>query len=180
MARTNHKGFAVIAWGSVIWDKNRKLPLSSKWQPNGPELPVEFARITSESRKNKARVTLVLLSGATLVQTYWAKIRVSSIEEAREYLADVERCTGKNPLKNIGIWARDGTKCGRLVNVLADIDEWARKKKLDGVVWTDLAPNLPTWKKDAYDNNLPRCVIVHIEKQIKAKPESARRGQGIR
>ena len=39
-------GIAVVGWGSLIWDP-RQLPVRSSWQPDGPELPVEFAYLSA-------------------------------------------------------------------------------------------------------------------------------------
>lgn len=37
---------AIIGWGSLVWDP-RDLPIESPWHDDGPELPIEFARISS-------------------------------------------------------------------------------------------------------------------------------------
>jgi hypothetical protein len=47
-----------LGWGSLIRDQG-KLPVRGTWQGDGPELPVEFAR-----QSTNGRVTLVVTEGA--------------------------------------------------------------------------------------------------------------------
>jgi hypothetical protein len=76
---------AVVGWGSLIWDP-RQLPLVSPWHPDGPELPVEFARVSRDGR-----LTLSLCEGAADVRTLWAVMSCGTLDEARQHLAGRER-----------------------------------------------------------------------------------------
>jgi hypothetical protein len=58
---------AVIGWGSLIWDP-RELDRQGRWHTCGPRLPIEFARISKD-----VRLTLVIVKGADLQQTYWVR-----------------------------------------------------------------------------------------------------------
>ena len=49
---------AIIGWGYLIWDP-RGLDIELPWQPDGPLLPVEFARFA-----NPPRLLPVLVEGA--------------------------------------------------------------------------------------------------------------------
>ena len=53
---------AVLGWGSLIWCP-RELILAGEWKPDGPFLPVEFARVSQDKR-----LTLVLYPGTEPVQ----------------------------------------------------------------------------------------------------------------
>src|SRR6185312_7302266 len=44
----------ILGWGSLIWDP-RELPREGTWIQQGPLLPIEFSRISSD-----ARLTLVI------------------------------------------------------------------------------------------------------------------------
>ena len=87
---------ACLGWGSLIWDP-RTLPVSPRWNEDGPSLPVEFARHSSKS----GRVTLVLESGAQPVQTLWASLAVAGLPEAREALRSREETVPQY----IGYWS---------------------------------------------------------------------------
>jgi len=43
------KKIAVIAWGSLVWDK-RSLRIADKFECTGPRLPIEFCRISGDGR----------------------------------------------------------------------------------------------------------------------------------
>jgi len=51
---------ALIGWGYLVWDP-RSLDLEREWRPDGPLLPVEFARFASGPR-----LLPVLVEGAPL------------------------------------------------------------------------------------------------------------------
>ncbi|MHB2268110.1 hypothetical protein [Pseudaminobacter salicylatoxidans] len=48
---------AVLAWGSLVWDR-QKLAIADDFDPSGPQLPVEFCRISGGGR-----LTLVIDCG---------------------------------------------------------------------------------------------------------------------
>lgn len=37
----------VLGWGSLIWNPG-DLKINSEWQKDGPTLPIEFARVSSD------------------------------------------------------------------------------------------------------------------------------------
>jgi hypothetical protein len=40
---------ACVGWGSLVWDP-RDLPVKGAWRPDGPRLPIEFARQSDNGR----------------------------------------------------------------------------------------------------------------------------------
>jgi len=40
----------VLGWGSLIWDPRELKIKNSEWQKDGPNLPIEFARISQDGR----------------------------------------------------------------------------------------------------------------------------------
>ena len=130
---------AVLGWGSLIWAPG-DLPLASDWFEDGPNVPVEFARVSKDGR-----LTLVV-HGTMELPVLWAKLDVASLEEARRELGWREGCVkGSNTTlmsRHIGWW-RPGEQSedpkysnGHAVSV----SSWAKSKALDGVVWTALPP----------------------------------------
>src|SRR5438105_135185 len=82
---------AVLGWGSLIWNP-RELRLASHWHPDGPLLPIEFARI-SGSRDGPPRLTLVFRQEADKVRTLWAQSGLDKLDDAIENLAKREHTT---------------------------------------------------------------------------------------
>lgn len=114
-----------LGWGSLIWDP-RSLPMTGEWNDDGPLLPVEFARQSSDGR-----LTLVLMPGARPVPTFWTRLDVADVADAVTTLSARERCPGKF----IGRWP-----AGRAGEVSDVVESWATQKGVGGVVWTDLPP----------------------------------------
>jgi len=40
---------AVLAWGSLVWDR-RDLAVAGNFEPTGPRLPIEFCRVSGDGR----------------------------------------------------------------------------------------------------------------------------------
>jgi hypothetical protein len=122
-------GIACIGWGSLIWHP-KSLPLTSGWYPDGPELPIEFARHSAGDR-----VTLVLVSGAQPVRALWAYLRAANMDEAREALrvreSTVARCIGSIESGRTATDQLGGEQ----------IADWCDRRGLAGAVWTALGPS---------------------------------------
>jgi hypothetical protein len=119
---------ACLGWGSLIWNPcglhvERG---TNAWHPDGPELPVEFAR---ESSCN--RLTLVLLPEGKRVATLWAEMLDGGLKDARSNLAHREKAN----VVRIGVWPSDRRYLHK-----ATIGSWANERGFDAVVWTALAP----------------------------------------
>ena len=126
---------ACLGWGSLVWDP-RDLPIKGKWHEDGPILPIEFARQSSDGR-----ITLVIVRELTIpkVPSLWAFLDVETIDDAVKRLRQREGIPSKNENKHIGRWLkRDGIQVDD--SIVAIIGKWALDKGLEGVVWTDLPP----------------------------------------
>lgn len=119
-----------LGWGSLVWDP-RELPVHGRWFEDGPFLPVEFARQSSDGR-----LTLVLVRGATPVRTLWAPFSVGTVAEAREALRKREGVLESNADAHIAAWVSTAMRDSNPV----EIGRWARRLELDAVVWTALSP----------------------------------------
>ncbi len=128
---------AILGWGSILWCP-RKLETDGEWQPDGPRLPIEFARI---SGKNADILTLVLLKEVEPIQTYWIKSGKAQLDEARENL---RICEGKKlDIGDMGYLTRDG--CGwftPFTQIESTLRDWLKgKPDLDAMIWTGLGSN---------------------------------------
>lgn len=122
---------ACIGWGSLIWDK-RDLDVDGAWRADGPLLPVEFARQSSDGR-----ITLVIVQGFGSVPTLWSVFNTRDLAEARESLRQREGVPGSRAGDLIADWHRGENPVSEPdVTIFA----WAAEKGLDAAVWTNLAP----------------------------------------
>ena len=65
-----------LGWGSLIWNPGH-LPLSGKWEKDGPALPIEFAR-----ESGRKRMTLVIADVPEMVTSLWALLKVDRLDTA--------------------------------------------------------------------------------------------------
>jgi hypothetical protein len=120
---------ACLAWGSLVWDpRELKSALAGDWRPDGPMLPVEFARA---SDGGEGRLTLVLVEGARPVPVFWAELNARDLAAAREALRAREGCREAG----VAYWPGDAGRLG-----YEAIQSWATLQGLDHVVWTGLGP----------------------------------------
>ena len=119
-----------LGWGSLIWDP-RDLPIRGGWFDDGPLLPIEFARESSDGR-----ITLVICDVSYRVRACWALMDAVELNVAKSDLATREGVKEKDIEKFIGFWEAVSSKSyGGAAN---DIAQWASTKGLDAVVWTNL------------------------------------------
>lgn len=126
----------MVGWGSLIWDP-RQLPLGSRWRPDGPELPVEFARVSGDGR-----LTLVLREGVGAVRTLWAITSCTALDEARDHLARRERTDAARigSLDSHGHCQVESLDPIHRAS-LPQLASWVAERDLEGVIWTGLPSN---------------------------------------
>ena len=115
---------ACLGWGSLYWNPVG-LPVSD-WKLDGPELPLEFARLSGGGR-----VTLVLVPSGLRVPVLWTVLNVPSLDTAVSAL----RVRENTKSAWIGRWP-----CRSPDTYSGEIGKWAARKELDGVVWTAIPP----------------------------------------
>jgi hypothetical protein len=159
---------ACLGWGSLIWDSG-SLKTKSIWFEDGPKLPIEFARQSSDDR-----ITLVIVRGKEIpwVQSLWALLDVKSMEGAIEMLRAREGIPKSNIDKHIGSCTSSDT-VENDDEIAKSIQNWLVRNDndLDGVVWTDLPP-----KFNGINNRIPSVgeVIKHIQSLEGERAERAK------
>jgi hypothetical protein len=123
---------AIIGWGYLIWDR-RGLDVLPEWHPDGPRLPIEFARFA-----DPPRILPVLVEGASPQPTFWTLSHKRSMLAAAADLA-VREGVGN---QEIGQWSREESM-RKPLGVEAVVAAWVEGKGLDGAVWRAIQPNLP-------------------------------------
>ncbi|MDB5963646.1 MAG: hypothetical protein JWQ72_146 [Polaromonas sp.] len=121
---------ACIAWGSLIW-KPGNLPLASAWRPDGPKLPLEFARVS-----DGGELAVVLCPDAPATPTWWALLALPDLEAARACLREREQAAPEHPEWIGSIPPAPGADDGPA----SAIGAWLRTRALDACVWTALPP----------------------------------------
>ena len=131
---------AFLGWGSLIWDP-RNLRTKGEWKNDGPSLPIEFMRLSS-----RRRITLVIYPGEREVQTLWIKADFEDLDDAIDNLSTRE--------STVSGWIGYVTlpdctsRCRAEPGELEHIQQWAKEKELDAVVWTDLKDNPKRFTKE--------------------------------
>lgn len=126
---------ACLGWGSLLWDP-RSLPMAGSFKADGPWLPIEFSRVAQDGR-----VTLAIDPAAPVIQTYWVRLSVSTLEDAVSGLGAREKISPERWKDWIGLQTRDLPECnsGETTPEVRDtIASWLAEKPLDAVVWTAL------------------------------------------
>jgi hypothetical protein len=121
---------ACVGWGSLIWDK-RDLDVDG-WRADGPVLPVEFARQSSDGR-----ITLVIAPRCEPVTTLWSLFNTRDLAEARESLRQRERIPRSSAGDLIADWHRGENPASEHD---VTISAWAATRDFEAAVWTNLSP----------------------------------------
>lgn len=131
---------AFLGWGSLIWDPRPEFDEHHEtWQEDGPELPLEFARI-SKSRSMALTLVLDSMHGARCRVAYARSKR----RDPQDSICDLRSREGTT-LRNIGYYFADGSARQARDDATATvISRWAAAKGFDVVVWTDLPSNFRT------------------------------------
>ena len=122
---------AILGWGSLVWNP-RDLPLASPWLQGGPELPIEFSRISSDGR-----LTLVIdrVNGVGAASRFASSAR-GELELAVE---DLRRREGPTRRENIGSVIAQSDPRSR--DIASQIAQWCGTAAFDAAVWTALGSN---------------------------------------
>jgi len=121
---------ACLGWGSLIWDPGA-LPIRRDWFTDGPFVPVEFTRQSSNGR-----VTLVIDANASPIRVLWAQMLSADLSSAEKALRDREGITAEHSESRIGSWERGEAAPASI----PDLPTWAEAHGLDAAIWTALGP----------------------------------------
>lgn len=165
---------AIIGWGSLIWDR-RGLPKEGTWQKGGPELPIEFSRVSKD-----ARLTLVIdETNGVVVPTRYVLSPRSLIQDA---VADLREREG-TARKYVGfVDIQHGTGSGQEFPQQPKVRDWCHREGFDGAVWTALPPNFKeqVGKDFSVDNSvsylkgLPKDARENALHYIQSAPEEVK------
>ncbi len=159
---------AIIGWGSLIWDQGNLKISSERWSLDGPRLPVEFIRKSSNGRITLVICDKYLDNPDIWVKTYWNYSTLESLETAR---IDLRKREGTPDIANIGFYYQDqcSARNDRILNI---IRKWAKEKGLIGVIWTDFGSkrNLETSNVIPYLRTLQGGLLTEAKCYIEKAP----------
>ncbi len=141
---------AILGWGSLLWDERPEFEEQLDgccWNFDGPELELEFSRI-SESRCDALTLVVDRERGAPTTVA-WRLSKRASVEEV---VCDL-RCREGTSRKNIGLVDFNAGRFDCPV-----VREWASPKGLVAVVWTALKPGF----EDVCRDELVEKAVKHV------------------
>lgn len=138
---------AVLGWGSLTWDP-RDLAIEGPFLSGGPELPLEFSRISGGNR-----LTLVVDETAGLIcPTLAARSSFNDLTAALTNLWSREGSgaeklpaniptSGRVGFVNIASGEQSAKAMERHPTAVASIRKWGSEHDFGAVIWTSLASN---------------------------------------
>ena len=144
----------ILAWGSLIKNNGVLSIKNDNWFSDGPMLPIEFARISTDNR-----ITLVIFPPFEEVTTYYNISSFNELELAKENLAKREGTT----LSNIGsINFKTGEVFSKKIpaELKKTFSIWNFNRDFDALIWTDLDENFKTKMKRPFSLE---ASIVHLK-----------------
>ena len=138
--------YAVLGWGSLIWDLDTLAPhVRLPWRMGaGPRLPMEFSRVSA-----KRRMGLVVCLDPEVgvpCQTHAIASARGALAQAIADLALRERAP---ELRIGGVCLASGAAQGR-EGIVGIVRDWCRQTGWTGAVWTDLLPNYAETAGEAF------------------------------
>jgi hypothetical protein len=161
-----------LGWGSLVWEP-KDLPIRSEWFKDGPFLPIEFTRQSSDGR-----ITLVITDGMPFVRTLWSIMASGDMDYCVNALANRERISQNNIDIDIGIIRAGESVRNSNVKITNLILDWSSRLGIDAVIWTNLPPKfngikdvIPEPKQVVdYLNTLPSNKLLIAKKYILNTP----------
>jgi hypothetical protein len=138
---------AILGWGSLLWDP-RELQLATPFELAGPNLPIEFCRIS----KNRRLTLIIDETFGTLCQTYAAVSAFDNLDDAVENLrlreempnaADVGVIITASP-------ERSALAAERHPHAVETIADWALHAGYGAAIWTALGSVFETQTKEPF------------------------------
>ena len=135
---------AVLAWGSLVWDP-RELQTAAKFVADGPLLPIEFCRISTDGR-----LTLAIdETFGAMCKAYSAPSALEDLDAAIENLRMREGMPDAWPVGfvELGSGGQSEAAMEQHPQAVATIAAWAESNGYDAAIWTALNSNFDEWGK---------------------------------
>lgn len=120
---------ACLGWGSLIW-RPENLLIQNKWFEDGPFLPIEFTRQSSDGR-----MTLIIDSKASPVRVLWTLMTTKSLDVAITSLKEREGIGSNDSIHHVHSTDKD------LNEIQSSVYHWLKTVNIDAAIWTGLSFN---------------------------------------
>ena len=160
---------AILGWGSLLWDIRPDFKSThGEWQYDGPTLPIEFSRI-SASRGGALTLVIDYKCGEDCSIAFTLSTR-GTCDDA---ISDL-RCREGTTLRNIGYcYSNESRHHSSNDQTLSVVRQWAKTKRFDVVIWTDLTSNFAS-KSTAKEPFSVPSAVAHLQLlPIEAKAAAA-------
>jgi hypothetical protein len=147
---------AILGWGSLLWDKRPTFDdYHGAWVPAGPELRIEFSRVSS-TRGGALTLVIDPDHGSACRVSY----ALSTRRDPEDAICDLRSREGTTR-KNIGYYFTDGSAVqARDQATLNAVKAWAQANRIDVTVWTDLRSN---FEKETGEPFSVQVALAHIQ-----------------
>jgi hypothetical protein len=156
---------AILGWGSLLWDRNSLFdPHHCGWEADGPELRLEFSQI-AEQEEDGIALAIDPEHGQSCRVAYAFSKRINPDDA----ICDL-RAREETTLDNIGyVFLKDSRHQYKDPATANIIKEWAARKQIDVVVWTDTRSNFEQSTGKAFSVDTALEHIRSVPPSIKAE-----------
>jgi len=154
---------AIIAWGSLVWDP-RTLQIKDQWNDHGPNLNIEFSRVSKDGR-----LTLVIdLVNGSKIKTHYAESSRKDLGDAISDLRDREGTIRKR-IGFVDVKNNNNSKneFQDQTDVFSEMEKWCNTNQYDAAVWTALPSQFSDQTKMEFS-------VENAMKYLGGLPKSAR------
>lgn len=151
---------AILGWGSLLWDP-KELQIAAPFELTGPNLPIEFCRISKDHR-----LTLIIdETYGTLCQTYAATSAHTELNQAVENLRLREGMSGAQDVGYVEVVTqeRSAAATDRHPFAVETIADWALHAGYDAVIWTALDSHFERQTREPFSVNAAMRYLEGIE-----------------
>jgi hypothetical protein len=152
---------AILAWGSLLWHPDT-LKIAQEFTLTGPNLPIEFCRISKNGR-----LTLIIDEDfGTLCQTYAAPSAFSTLDEAIENLREREAMPHARDVGFIDLTTntRSPFATTRHPAATETIAAWAAPAGYDAAIWTALPSDFASTAPEPFSVNAAIRYLETLER----------------
>jgi hypothetical protein len=151
---------AVLGWGSLLWDP-KDLRLATPFELTGPNLPIEFCRVS----KNRRLTLIIDETFGTLCRTYAATSACNNLEEAVENLRVREDMSSAADVGFVETASqkRSPVATKRHPQVVETIADWALNAGYAAAIWTALDSHFDNQTAEPFSVNAAMRFLENLE-----------------